>query len=428
MEQTENATNQDVDTPQSQSQSCLTVPSEMAANKRRMLRCPECLSEDKLTLPNYTINTGYRATRRMAIKSSVVIVFFHLGSLQTTAEALVAQVCAALGAFELHLVVEVLELASQLDELDSERILQELLPKAPFHVVVVFLTESDPRGGWWVSPQRDGKAAQRASEKGFLEFHLDSLTKLARSARSARLFIISCGMNMFNEKTVGSIFHAINTRPWHSIVFPSVPAIMPWQYASIFPELFTHLYYFGAPLKSSLLRTWAKSREARRHTGFILMDRVDCGTGLLEVSRFEHAPHTSRPYGFDLPMLPSLCGCWHKSSPDSSPHWSPYHVSQKFREVFSFFVSTCCSFELHIAIYTGCRTVRDAHGTKIVEELWDTAAERFHFDSLTMVAIKMSPARKTIAERAERPRHTEPWTIAGQREAHGSNMVTLRGE
>jgi hypothetical protein len=177
----------------------------------------------------------------------------------------------------------------------------------------------------------------------------------------------------------------ISRGPWESIVLPTSSSVVLKNYVGIFPELFVHLYYFGSPLRSSLLRTWAKSEEARQHTGFLVMERPNGRNKPLVVSKFEHAP-TYRPFGFDLPMVPSLCGCW-----DKHPHhWSLRHSSSAFGEQFSFYISSCCSMELHIAIYTDRRTVFDAHGTTIMEEKWDPVSERFSFDPMTMVCMKIS--------------------------------------
>ncbi|KAG9125641.1 hypothetical protein FRC07_006795 [Ceratobasidium sp. 392] len=283
-----------------------------------------------------------------------------------------------------------------------------------FPIYRLVLTKSQTAPGRAIPPRGSlphGKQSlgRMISEHDFLDMHTLNLTFLARDALSARLFPITCGMNLFNEETLGSIYQTVNIRPWHSIALPSAPAVLPWQYIGILPELFVHLYYFGAPFAGSLLRTWAKSPEARQHTGFILMDRPSWGKGPLEVSKLEHAPHASRPLGFELPMIPSLCGCW-----DQSPRWAVIHTSEKFDELFCFFTSTCCSLELHIAIFKGNRNTFNAHGTIIMQEVWDLATERFTFDPLTMVEMKVSMSRKPTGTQEERPTHDKPWTIAGQ--------------
>lgn len=168
-------------------------------------------------------------------------------------------------------------------------------------------------------------------------------------------------------------------------MIPTAPATLMTELLPIFPELFIHLYYFSAPLRSSLLRTWAKSPEARAHTGFIVIDRSHWSEGLPSVTKFEHAPHTSRPLGFDLPLIPSICGCWNKHA-----LWKSRHASTAFGEQFCFYRSSCCSLELHLAIFTDKRTLLHAHGTTIMQEPWDPSTRNFSFDELRMVHMRVS--------------------------------------
>jgi hypothetical protein len=85
-----------------------------------------------------------------------------------------------------------------------------LLPKAPYHLVIIFLTESDPRGGWWVMSDDERLGAFRVDEKTFIDYHTENLMLLATDALTARIFPICCGLNLLNEDTVGSIFHTVN--------------------------------------------------------------------------------------------------------------------------------------------------------------------------------------------------------------------------
>ncbi|CUA74691.1 hypothetical protein RSOLAG22IIIB_05658 [Rhizoctonia solani] len=390
-----------------EAQACVSVPLEMAENKRRTFRCPECLSGDLSVLPDYIINRGSRTTRRVSIKTSVAIVIYYLKSFLEPARALAKQLCAALGIFEINVAPVLIKLHRKVDPSKVQVIHQNLLPKAPYHLALLFMTESDPRGGWWVTSADDRSGAYRVDEKTFIYFHTDNLLGLANDALTARIFVISCGMNLLNEDVTGIIFHMLYVAPWDSIVLPTASSLVLKNYAAIFPELFVHLYYFGSPLRSSLLRTWAKSEEARQHTGLLLMDRPTGRNQPFAVSKFEHAP-TSRPFGVDLPMVPSICGCW-----DKHPHhWSPRHTSEAFGERFLFYTSSCCSLELHVAIYTDRRIVFEAHGTTIMEEKWDPGAESFSFDPMTMVCMKVSRSKKGNSEQAKRPEHTIPWTEA----------------
>ncbi|CAE6434939.1 unnamed protein product [Rhizoctonia solani] len=394
---------------------CVSVPLEMVEDKRRVFRCPECLSNNVSSLPDYIINRGSRATRRVSIKTSVALVVYYLKSYQETARALAKQLHAALAIFEIHVVPVLIKLNRKVLVSQAEVIRHHLLPRAPYHLAILFLTESDPRGGWWVMSSEERLGAFRVDEKTFINYHVETLVYLATDALTARVFPISCGLNLLNEDTLGDIFSTLNVGPWESIVLPTALSLLVKNYVSIFPELFVNLYYFGLPLRSSLLRTWAKSEEAREHTGFLVMERAAGRNKPFGVSKFEHAPN-SRPFGIDLPMAPSVCGCW-----DKSPHhWSLRHSSNAFGERFSFYISSCCSLELHVAIYTDRRTVFNAHGTMIMEEKWDPASERFSFDPITMVCMKISISRKGKTEQAKRPKHTSPWTEAG---AKGGNLV-----
>ena len=156
------------------------------------------------------------------------------------------------------------------------------------------------------------------------------------------------------------------------------------EVVEILPELFVHTYYFGASFKSSLLRVWAKSATARTHTGFIIMDRQRL-EDKLSVSKVQHGAHSIRPYGVQLPIPESLCGCWGKEA-----DWRLRHASSKFGEKFYFFRSSCCARELHMAIFENCRTIRNVHGTTIVEEDWDGLKKNFTFDPAQMVRMVQS--------------------------------------
>ncbi|CAE7230822.1 unnamed protein product [Rhizoctonia solani] len=181
----------------------------MIENKRRTFRCPECLSGDVSMLPDYVINRGSRVTRRVSIKTSVAIVVYYLKKLQEPARALAKQLCAALAIFEIHVAPVLIKLHRQVDVSKTNVIHQHLLPKAPYHLAILFITESDPRGGWWVSSDDDRGGAYRVDEKTFIHFHTQNLLRLATDALTARIFPISCGMNLFNEDVVGVIFHML---------------------------------------------------------------------------------------------------------------------------------------------------------------------------------------------------------------------------
>ncbi|KAG9093505.1 hypothetical protein FS749_014267 [Ceratobasidium sp. UAMH 11750] len=363
---------------------CLTIPTEMANVRTRLFRCPECLSNDRYCSLDYIINRGSRATRRLSARSSIIFVLFHLKTTLIQAEALLAQVSAVLGVFELHLVTFLQELEAGLTDEQAYALKAELLAKQPYHLAVVFLTEGNPDGGWWTKTDLEEGGSAQTDEKQFLRYHLKPLTSLARHAASARIFVSSCALNLFAYQTLGTIFDTIDKRPWHSLVMPTIPALSQQLFLPVIPELFAQLYYFGSPFRSSLLRTWVKSPDARAHTGLIVMQRASFSESL-SVNRFEHAPSTSRPIGVDLPMIPSLCGCWNRDN-----LWDCRHISFKFGEQFYFLRTSCCAFELHIAIYKGPRKLLDAYGTTIMEEPWNKETKSFLWDISRMVLMQFS--------------------------------------
>ncbi|KAG9083825.1 hypothetical protein FRC06_004357, partial [Ceratobasidium sp. 370] len=287
-------------------QACITVPYEMKRDKSRIFRCPECLASSDTLKLDYTINRGSRATRRLSAKSSLVLVVYYLSSEKLIAESLLEQICAILGVFELHVVSFFRKIRDHVERSEAKELYNQLLPDGPYHLCVIFLTESSPEGGWWVTSDKDRGGRSQAEEPSFLKLHTSSLSELARSAISARMFMICCSLNFWESSTLGKIHNYLDACPWHSIVFPSAPQLLPQFFINFMPELFAQLYYFGAPLRSALLRTWGKSLEARAHTGLVIMDRKHWEGEELTVTKFEHAPQSTRPFGFELPMVPSL--------------------------------------------------------------------------------------------------------------------------
>ncbi|CAE6436412.1 unnamed protein product [Rhizoctonia solani] len=270
------------------------------------------------------------------------------------------------------------------------------------------MTEADPRGGWWISSEKSRSGTGQTEEKKFIRYHVKELTLLATDAVTSRMFMLSCATNMFNLSTLGVIYDTLSSRPWHSIVLPTTPALIVNEIVDILPELFVHLYYFGAGFKSSLLRVWAKSTSARVHTGFIIMDRQHFNDSLA-VSKFEYAAHSIRPYGFQLPLPESLCGCWGQNA-----DWKLRHMSSNFGESFYFLRSSCCARELHVAIFKDRRTTIKKHGTTIMQEDWDESKKNFTFDPSRMVHMVQSPARRGAQLETQRPQHEGPWTLAGR--------------
>jgi hypothetical protein len=73
---------------------------------------------------------------------------------------------------------------------------------AEYHLVVVFVTESHPGGGWW---SKSGAHASQSDEGGFLKFIGNQVRRLAREAISVRYFGTVCGWNLPGRGVVDGI-------------------------------------------------------------------------------------------------------------------------------------------------------------------------------------------------------------------------------
>ncbi|KAF8595553.1 hypothetical protein BDV93DRAFT_564255 [Ceratobasidium sp. AG-I] len=404
---------------------CVTIPPGLLQDSLWRFRCPECLLNDPTQTIDYFINRGYRNTRRLSSRASVGIIVHHLSSMKGQAYSVTRQVMSALGGLEVNMSVRIYQLPNGVPKSDVAHMHASLLPEAPYHLVVLIATESDPRGGWWQMSDLDAAGRSSVSERSILSLCLSPLGRLAKDAVSSRVFVIACGTNIFvkpeeagQEPTLQGITGYLKTHPWHSLVLPTVKALHVAEYLLFFPELFVELYYYSTPLRSALLRCWAKSREARSHTGLILMAKSDQDSRLI-VSRFEYGAKSVRPHGVYLPMPASICGCW-----DKSPRWKPHYDSISHGERFYFLVSTCCRLELHLAVFVGDRRVIEMHGTTIVEEPWRSQKDKFDLDDPDNVSWRVSKARST-QEMDKRPRHTSPWTEVGRRAT--SSVQGFRG-
>ncbi|KAG8712491.1 hypothetical protein FRC09_019817 [Ceratobasidium sp. 395] len=139
------------------------------------------------------------------------------------------------------------------------------------------------------------------------------------------------------------------------------------------------------------------------------MSRRDREQESLQISRFEHAPPDSRPFGIDLTETSSQCGCR-----DQKDVWTSCQISQalELKEDLCFLTSGCGSTELFVALYAGVRRTFDLHGATIMEELWDSQMRRFAFSEADMMVMKVW-RRKDGPDK--RPIHDKPWTEAGKR-------------
>jgi hypothetical protein len=77
-------------------------------------------------------------------------------------------------------------------------IIQSLrLPRGvPYHLVVIFITEGDPGGGWWHTSMHGNQQDSSVREDQFLQSCLHSLHRFASQAVTARVFGVACGFNL----------------------------------------------------------------------------------------------------------------------------------------------------------------------------------------------------------------------------------------
>ncbi|KAG9102124.1 hypothetical protein FS749_015707 [Ceratobasidium sp. UAMH 11750] len=408
------------------SQACVTVPAEIEENEREMFPCPSCLSTVQARTVPYKINRGARRTMRISPRTAVALVVFHLQSLKDLADSLAQQVQAALGVFEINVATELRLLHHGLGESEAEAIHDELNPEVPYHLAVVFLTESHPGGGWWHTSQYGRLAASQVSEAQFLRNCLHEIRKLARDAQTARIFGVACGVNLPGKGVLNAIHNHLVSRRYLSIVLPTSYSLLLCEYLYIFPELFLNLYYFGSELRASLLRVWGKSREVRLHTGLLVMERPNPNS-VFSVSKVMHSPLSHRPLGVDLPVASSVCGC-----PEDLARWNFKTEKQNVRETVFLYRSSCCQVELQVAVFADKRRSFLEHGTTFTEEVWNPVTRTFDFQERAMVRMKhfVSACDPAAAGNANEdifckkphpsgkgwPVLTDvPWTIAGQR-------------
>jgi hypothetical protein len=156
---------------------------------------------------------------RLASRTAVVSVVFHIPSLMQLAVSIHDQIQAALGAFEVNMASICCQLHTGLSKEDeaalreqyascaidntkTNRTLFRLAADAEYHLVVVFVTESQPGGGWW---SRSGVHASQSNEGDFLRFIGNQVRHLAREALTIRYFGAVCGWNLPGQGVIDTI-------------------------------------------------------------------------------------------------------------------------------------------------------------------------------------------------------------------------------
>ncbi|KAG8715071.1 hypothetical protein FRC08_011023 [Ceratobasidium sp. 394] len=383
---------------------CVTVPAKVAKDEDQAWPCPDCLSSVQARTAPYIINRGARKTMRLASPNAVVLVVFYIHSLQELARSLLEQIQAVLGVFEMNVAATKCLLHHDLLEEDEKELRDQLAEGIQYHLAVVFVTESNPGGGWWQKAKYGSLKPSQAEEGSFLARCMYQVRRLARGALTSRLFGVVCGMNLPGEGVVNSIQNCLTPKTYLLILLPTVSNLQLGDFVHMLPELFFNLYYFGSDLRSAVHRVWAKSAEVRHHTGLLIVDRKTAEERF-SITKLMYSPPKHRPFGVDLPEPGSICGC-----PKGNASWSLLKEIPHGREVFFLYASKCNHVGLHVAIYPGRRRAVVRFDCKFTEEDWNPDKCSFDFKESTMVRMKTFEGRAALNLNA-------PWTIAGRQAA-----------
>ncbi|KAG9096709.1 hypothetical protein FS749_007904 [Ceratobasidium sp. UAMH 11750] len=322
----------------------------------------------------------------MGATQEIVIIFSYLASMQDRAFVMLNVIRSLLGAFELN----VSSYPIRCDELMAPEDLQLLEDRdSAFHFVFLFMTESDPRGGWW---WEDGS---RIEESMWLQGVTGVYSKVAAKATTSRMFGLCCGLNLTAPQAMKHILDGLQGTPWLSIVLPSAPAIHAEDYCSIFPEIFVKLYYNGLPLKTSLLDVWSKSKQVRERTNLVVIENPG-NDQTRTILKYTYAPVYSRPWGLYLPVARSFCMC---SPRDADVDWKRIthrtpkaHKQSKtppFGEHFAIVQSSCKHARLFFAVFHSGFDTLDIGGTTIVRQQFDLSLGSFPLDMSSRVCMRV---------------------------------------
>ncbi|KAG9099552.1 hypothetical protein FRC06_005155 [Ceratobasidium sp. 370] len=387
---------------------CVTVPVEIEENDDRPFPCPECLSRAQARSAPYIINRAARLTMRLALRSSVVLVVFHISSLRQLALSIYDQILSALCSFEINVASVCTLLHEGLAKENEEELQDQLAEDAEFHLAVVFVTESQPGGGWW------SKTGAQSAEEEFLRFLANQVRRLARRALSVRYFGAVCGSNLPGKGVIGNIQKALTPTMVLSLVLPTSPSILLCDYAHILPEIFLNLYYFGADLRPSLYKVWGKSAEVMTHTGLLTIDRKAKDLPF-SITKLLHSPLDVRPLGVQLPSASSVCGCF--SDDDDDGTWVLKKQAVIGPESIFVYQSACCGVGLQLAVFPSRRRMIKRNDIMFTEEDWDPETQSFQFVESRMVRmITVTGLLKPATDKGkDLPLSSHgPWTIAGK--------------
>ncbi|KAG9095921.1 hypothetical protein FRC06_009242 [Ceratobasidium sp. 370] len=239
-------------------------------------------------------------TMRLALRSSVVLVIFHISSLRQLALSIYNQILLALGSFEINMASICTLLHEGLAQENEEELQDQLAEDAEFHLAVAFVTESQPGGGGWWS-----KTGTQLAKEEILRF-------LANRCHLWSEFAWQRGYRKHPEALMLTMVLLL--------VLPTSPSIRLCSYTQILPENFLSLYYyFNTALRPSLYKVWGKSAEVMTHTGLLTINQKAKDL-LFSITKIQHLPPDVRLLGIQLPSASSVCGCF--SDDDDDGMWA----------------------------------------------------------------------------------------------------------
>ncbi|KAG8731063.1 hypothetical protein FRC10_002062 [Ceratobasidium sp. 414] len=333
---------------------------------------------------------------------ALALVIFHLPANAASAGVLSERIVGQLEALEIEVTV-ILQLIPNIDLTYIGKMMEAVSPV--FKIWCILFTESDPRGGWWID---SGSNAGRAGPEEILPHLLDqALEGWAEKSLAAHVVIVSCGLNLQNPEERQKIIGALSKSKWDALIAPSAPAVYSPDFTALLPDLLAQILFIQFDLEPALMRCWLKMPRVRDHTDLFVFSRPSREEEV-KGSIWIHSPSWRRPWGIELPAVCCVCSC--ASSLGKASGWIKRYMrpASSFGEAYYFFSTSCCQYELHLAIFTGPLKLLERHGTQVVIAPLDANGER-QFNYAEMCTIKRFPP----TAQDKRVQHDNPWTPAG---------------
>ncbi|KDN47378.1 hypothetical protein RSAG8_03518, partial [Rhizoctonia solani AG-8 WAC10335] len=375
---------------------CVSIPARYVKEVESRFYCPPCLSKRPDIPLDYIINRGASATQRQVVSSEVVIVAASLEGMEARLQNVVDGIESMLGAFEMKTHSYFISTWTILCEADINAIMR--LP--PYHLVFIFMTESDISGGWWTKPR------ESSSEADWLTLLLVKYKSIAQGALTARIFGLCCGLNLHHKTSIPGIQTALKNSNWQSIVLPTASTV---------------LYYNGTSLQSAVVRVWGTSKRARYHTDVLLIQN---NAGNLRVEKFRYGSQGSRPFGVDLPNPTIYCACSRSSDRPSNWKRKDGKIGENLGEYVVRYKTSCGCAHLDVAVYNGGFKIRNVAEVQLITQEYDFELCRFPLDSSDAITMKLRLIKGAPDERGMA--HDFPWTVFGKEaiSSHGEKQIT----